>query len=179
MDVDTIKVNTVLQEVKQGADYLNDIAQRVIEEYTKDLTSIINEINDLRQSGIISIDVLEDLLLRLEHTLHFMGRKMEDVGFREDMSKIIKQQAYNTAYLNNDVARIDEDGKKVKPTKDANVSFAEEESKYQNMIYNVYDRVYKMIKFEIDSGYEHLGSLKKIYSRRMQEYDIDRFQNRG
>ena len=178
MNIDTIKMDSILQEVKDGSDYLNNIAQSVISDYTKDLTPIIDEIVELRQNDIISIDQLEDLLLRLEHILHFMGRKMESVGFREDMSKIIKQQVYNLAYLNNDVERINEDGKKIKPTKDANISFAEEESKYQNMIYIIYDKVYKMIKFEIDSGYEHLNSIKKMYNRRMQEYDIERYQNR-
>ena len=36
------------------------------------------------------------------------------------------------------------------------------------------ERVYKIIKFKIDAGYELLSSLKKVLSRRMQEIDTER-----
>ena len=77
---------------------------------------------------------------------------------------------------------FNDQGKKVKPTKDANVAYAEESSKYEGIIYTIYDRVYKIMKFKIEAASELLGSLKKVFNRRIQEVDMERFQaniNRG
>ena len=93
------------------------------------------------------------------------------VGIKADVSKAARQEVYNSAYLNNQ--SMDPD-KKSKTTVAENVAVAEEESKYQTVIQSIYERVYKIIKFKIDAGYELLSSLKKVLSRRMQEIDTER-----
>lgn len=178
-NIDTIKVNTLLQETDDNSNYFTDITNKVITAYSQELDDLVNTIREVIDQKNLSVDIIEDLMLRLSSLLYFMGSKLESIGIKEDIAKAMKQEVYNKAYLDNDIERINEDGKKIKPTRDANISHAEEKSKYENIIYTIYDRVYKIMKFKIDSASELLSSLKKVFNRRIQEVDIERFQNRS
>jgi hypothetical protein len=137
----------------------------------------MNSIRDIIQnSSNIEIDVIEQYILLLSNTLYFIGEKLEVVGIKSDVSKAARQEIYNRAYLENDIEKFDENGKRSKPTKDANIAVAEEKSKYESVVNNIYERTYKVIKFKIDAGYEMLSSLKKIINRRMQEIDLSMYK---
>ena len=175
-NIDTEKVTNLLNETQKNSEYFNTITEQVVTAYTNDLDTLVKEIqNNINQKNIPT-ETLEDLMLRLSSLLYFMGTNLESVGIKEDIAKSMKQEVYNKSYLQNDVEYVNDSGKKVKPTKDAHVAFAEEKSKYENIIYTIYDRTYKIIKFKIESASELLSSLKKVFNRRIQETDFDRFQ---
>lgn len=168
-NIDTTKVTQLLNDTQNNSEYFNNITDQVVTAYTKDLDSLITEIQNGINEKNLPTEVVEDYMLRLSSLIYFMGTRLEAVGIKEDVAKSMKQEIYNKAYLENDIESINDAGKKVKPTKDANVAFAEEKSKYENIIYTIYDRTYKIIKFKIDSASDLLGSLKKVLNRRIQE----------
>lgn len=181
-NIDVIKVNSLLEETDKNSDYFTTITNKVVQGYSYELDDLVTSIRNIINDKNLPVDVVEDLMLRLSSLLYFMGTKLESVGIKEDISKAMKQEVYNKSYLNNDIEYINDQGKKVKPTKDANVAYAEESSKYESIIYTIYDRVYKIMKFKIEAASELLGSLKKVFNRRIQEVDMERFQtniNRG
>lgn len=174
-NIDVIKVQTLLNETDVNSKYFNDITDQVVEAYSKDLDSLIIEIQAEINNKNMPTETIEDFMLRLSSVIYFMGTKLEGVGIKEDVAKSMKQEIYNKAYLENDIEFINDAGKKVKPTKDANIAVAEEKSKYEHIIYTIYDRTYKILRFKIDSASELLSSLKKVLNRRIQEIGVDKF----
>jgi hypothetical protein len=176
-DIDTDQVSSLLKSTDNNSEYFTSVTNEVINSYSQDLDHIMNSIRDIIQnSSNIEIDVIEQYILLLSNTLYFIGEKLEVVGIKSDVSKAARQEIYNRAYLENDIEKFDENGKRSKPTKDANIAVAEEKSKYESVVNNIYERTYKVIKFKIDAGYEMLSSLKKIINRRMQEIDLSMYK---
>lgn len=172
-NIDTIKVNTLLNQTDINADYFTTITNKVISSYTQDLDNFMIEAKGIIiKSKNVETDLVEEYMLRLSNMLYFLGEQLELVGIKEDVAKAARQEIYNNAYLENDVETENYAGKRVKPTKDANQAVAEESSKYESVIHNIYERTYKVIKFKIDAGYEFLSSLKKILNRRVQELSL-------
>ena len=173
-NVDTEVVTDLLNQTEDNSKYFVDITNKVVYSYTNDLDMLIQSIKMTNDSDLeIDITTLDRYILSLSNLLYFVGNKLELVGVRADVAKAARQEVYNRAYLSN---QLKDEDKKNKTTIAENIAVAEEESKYQGVIQNIYERVYKVIKFKVDAGYELLSSLKKILSRRMQEVDIDRFQ---
>lgn len=170
-NVDETKVKSLMQETDNNTELFTQITNDVVTSYTKDLDVFMSITRkDLDESGF-STEELEEKVLNLSNMLYFIGEKLELVGIKEDVAKAARQEIYNKAYLENDVT-TEVDGKKVKPTKDANQAVAEEKSKYETVVHSIFERTYKIIKFKVDAGYEFLSSLKKVLSRRMQEDQI-------
>lgn len=176
-NIDENKVNSLLQDVESNSTYFSNITTQVAQSYTADLDALMLEIKENRDNKI-SGDTLEKYINSLSNILYFIGEKMEAVGIRNDVARSLRQEVYNKTYLENDVEK-EVNGKKVKPTKDANIAVAEEESKYESVISNIYERTYRIIKFKIDAGFEKLSSLKKQLSRRMQETDLSMYTPKG
>ena len=180
--IDTTKVTDLLNQTDINSDYFTSITNQVVKAYTLDLDTFIDKVNNDRLDSInnkLSTDQLEGYILQLSNILYYLGERLENVGIKDDVSKAARQEVYNKAYLANDIEQENDSGKKIKPTKDANQAVAEEQSKYENIVNNIYSRTYKIIKFKIDQGIELLGSIKKILSRRMQEVDLSMYQPRG
>lgn len=176
-DIDTDQVSSLLKNTDDNSEYFTSVTNEVIKSYSQDLDHIMNSIrNIIQNSSNVEIDVIEQYILLLSNTLYFIGEKLEVVGIKSDVSKAARQEIYNRAYLENDIEKFDENGKRSKPTKDANIAVAEEKSKYESVVNNIYERTYKVIKFKIDAGYEMLSSLKKIINRRMQEIDLSMYK---
>lgn len=174
-NIDTNKVTELLTEVDNNAEYFLNITDKIVYSYTNDLDMLMQSIQILIDSDIeMDSTQLDKYVLSLSNMLYFVSYKSERVGIKADISKSIRQEIYNKAYLNNQLKDSD---KKNKTTIAENVAVAEEQSKYESVIQSIYDRVYKILKLKVDAGYELLSSLKKIISRRMQEADISRFQN--
>lgn len=175
-DIDTDKVNQLLDQTDANTEYFTSITDKVIASYTGELDSFMTETYTLinGEKGL-ETNVIEEAMLRLSNMLYFMGERLELVGIKEDVAKAARQEVYNNAYLENDKEIETDGGKKVKPTKDANQAVAEEKSKYENVIHNIYERTYKVIKFKIEAAYELLSSLKKIINRRIQEIGLSNY----
>ena len=174
-NIDTNKVTELLTEVDNNAEYFLNITDKIVYSYTNDLDMLMQSIQIVIDSDIeIDSTQLDKYVLSLSNMLYFVSYKSERVGIKADISKSIRQEIYNKAYLNNQLKDSD---KKNKTTIAENIAVAEEQSKYESVIQSIYDRVYKILKLKVDAGYELLSSLKKIISRRMQEVDISRFQN--
>lgn len=169
-----IQINTVMQETEEGVSYFTTISDQMVTEYTKDLDNVMIRINGDVVTADASDYQLEKYVLELSNILYFLGQRLETMGIKDDISKLNAKQVYNDAYLNAPV----EDGKK-KPTVAELSAMAEDKSKYETIMNNIYSRAYRQIKFKIDAAYEMLASLRKIISKRMQEAQLSMQRNNG
>lgn len=163
-----------LAEVMKNVDTLSeeylDIAKNAISAYTRDLDALIEEINQ-KDADQFNDQELDSYLLKLSTCIYRSGARIEHAGILDDISRMLRQEAYNKAYLDSQTQAAMNNAKlSVAQTQ----SIAEEHCKYNTMTQSIYSRVYKEIKLKLDLAMDLVNSLRKIISRRMQEADFSR-----
>ena len=164
-------------------DEINNIAevQNKVEKHSKILESIVNEIvapyckyvddyvawiREILADGTNppTDEELEDMCLNLSTRIYFMSEACEQLGIRDDMSKAIKNEVFNTkrGEINGTIA-----------DKDAYADLASQQEQITNICYN---RAYKIIKSKVDNAQELLQSCKKVLSRRMISMELSKVQ---
>ena len=167
------KINAVVVRTEQNVEYFTNISDNIVSANTVELDTLVNKIREAALTDISDND-LERYILELSNMLYFIGTKLETMGVKDDLSKIASKQVYNEAYLN---APVDEKGKK--PTVAELTAIAEDDSRYECIMNNIYSRAYRLIKYKVDAAYEILSSLRKIVSKRMQEAQLSMQRNNG
>lgn len=166
-NVDEKLVSDLLASTDENSKYFSRITDTVVTQYTADLDDVMNSIySNINQNSSIDDNSLEFFTLKLTNLLYYIGERLEIVGIKADVSKAAKQEIFNRAYLDNQIKDFD---KKNKTTVAENTACAEEESKYESVIANIYERTYKIIKFKIDAAQEMVNTLRKIITKHMQD----------
>lgn len=150
----------------QNTEYFTNISDSLVNAYTVDLDELMKRIKLDTVDTEPTDSLLEHYVLELSNLLYFIGQRLENMGIKEDLSKIATKEVYNNSYMDN----LSREGKK--PTVAELTTMAENDSKYESVITNIYSRAYRQIKYKTDAAYEMLSSLRKIISRRMQEYQL-------
>lgn len=167
------KIDEIASATENNSEYFLQISDKLVEEATRDLDKLMLTINHLTLDEDVSDNQLEHLILELSNLLYFMGNKLENMGVKDDLAKLSAKEAYNDAYL-------EETGKyEKKPTVAELTAKAEDTSRYETIMSNIYSRVYRQIKFKIDAAYEMLASLRKVLSKRMQDAQLSAQRNNG
>lgn len=161
------KINEVVTATEENSVEFTNISDKIVKAQTEELDMLMLDMDKDIIKNEASDMLLERYCLELSNMLYFMGQKLENIGVKDDLSKLAAKEVYNEAYLN---APTDEKGKK--PTVAELTAVAENESRYETIMNNIYSRAYKQIKFKIDAGYDMLSSLRKIISKRMQESQL-------
>ena len=163
------KLRDIMQNVSDINKQVSEISDKIVSKYCEPLEKIMLMLKDeLKQSQNIDNERLEQYILNLANTLYFVGSAQEDIGVREDISKIIRQEAYNRTYRELPCGTI----------ADKNMR-AETETREETMVCSIYSRTYKKIKLKMDAGNEMLNSLKKIMNKRVSEIELTRGKYTG
>ena len=162
------KILEVSNITEENSQEFTNISDQIVSAYTDELDSLMVDMNNDIIKKDASDLLLEKYWLELINMLCFMGQKLETIGIKDDLSKLSAKEVYNDAYLNTPAS---ENGKKT--TVAELTAIAENKSRYETIMNNIYSRAYKQIKFKIDAGYEMLSSLRKIISKRMQEAQLN------
>lgn len=154
------------QRIENNALMVDNVVNQIVSKYCGELDEAMicmrNIINDDKNS--ITIEELEDYVLRLPTDLYFVSELSEKVGIREDISKMIYKETYNNA-------RNEYSG----TVADKN-SYAETEASQEQLISICFSRAYKIMKIKADMGLELLSSCKKILTRRITEMELTRIE---
>ncbi len=105
---------------------------------------------------------LDDFTLNLPVLLYFTGEAQESLGIKEDVSKAVRQELYNEIFDKSTGTIAD---------KTASAELATQ-NEYITQV--AYQRAYKKVKLRMEAGYETLQSVKKVITRRGQEYELSR-----
>lgn len=169
-NLDTDRINEVVSSVENNITYFTDISDQIVNSYTAELDELLIEIN----KRVISVESaadseLEFAALKLSNMLYYMGSRLENIGIKDDLSKLAAKESYNQAYLDNQVKDAD---RKNKTTVAELTAIAENASRYDTIMNSLYSRIYKQIKYKIDAGYELLSTIKKIISKRIADTQL-------
>ena len=166
-------LNEVVESTEKNVEYFVTISDSMVKSYTEDIDNIMLKINTDTVENDASDYQLEKYVLELSNALYFIGAKLENMGIKDDLSKLAAKQVYNDTYLN----VVPENGKK--PTVAELTAVSEDASRYETIMNNIYSRSYRQIKFKVDAAYEMLASLRKVISKRMQEAQLSMQRNNG
>lgn len=144
------------------------IVHRIVDEKTKDVTSIIHKIRALLKDETTELSDLEidDILLQLPIVLYDSMEEQEFIGLELDMANQVHKEAYSEAY------------KLARGTIPERQSIADLKTRAEQLEKILFDRSYKMIKQKFEMAIETLNAVKKVQAARQQRYDLNKFSSR-
>ena len=161
-DLNLKKVSKVRLRVEDNSKIMDDIVNEIVSPYTQDLDKYVIFIKDCLKDGENppTDTELEDFCMNLSTYIYFAGGFCEQLGVRDDISKAIYKETYNTARDTHTGTVADKDSK------------AELDSQHEQLVSICYTRAYKIVKAKVENAQELLSSCKKVLSRRMSEYQL-------
>lgn len=155
----------LLDKIEQNSTELDKTIADITERYSGELDEYMQFIMSiLRNDEQPPTDAeLDDFALRLSTLIYFTSVGAEQMGIRDDLSHSAYKEAYN-------VARA---VLKTGTVADKNTQ-AELDTMTERIVNIVYNKSYKILKAKVESAQEVLSSVKKVMSRRMNEYELSR-----
>ena len=157
------KIKDIQLHVEDNSKLIDNIVSDIINPYCKDLDAYIKFISECLKDGNNppTNAELEDFCMNLSTYIYFASGMCEQLGIRDDISKAVWKETYNTARSNQDKGTIAD--------KDATAELSSQQEQLTNICYN---RAYRTMKAKVDSAQELLSSCKKTLSHRMQEMSL-------
>lgn len=164
-DENADSLTKIQENIESNAEALDRIVNDIIAPYCRDLDRYVGFIKDCLKDGENppTNEELDDFCLNLSTFIYFAGGMTEQLGIRDDIAKAVYKEMYHTARASQDKGTVaDKD------------SLAELASQEQYIVSSAYSRAYKTLKSKVENAQELLGSVKKVLSRRMAEYELTR-----
>ena len=164
IDQDCMK--SIQDRVEIDSQAIMGIVNGIIQPYCKDLDEYVSFIKDCLKDGERppTNDELDDFCMNLATYIYFAGGMCEQLGIKDDISKAIYKEVYNSER---------DKGTGTVADKDSLAELASQQELLTNVCYN---RAYRIMKAKVDNAQELLGSVKKVLSRRMSEMELTRVQ---
>jgi hypothetical protein len=155
----------LLDKIEENSAEIDQTVRDIIEKYSGELDDYMNFIRGiLRNDEQPPTDAeLDDFALNLSTMIYYTSVGAEQMGIRDDISSSAYKEAYNVA------RSLQKSG----TVADKNTQ-AELDAMAEKVISIVYSKAYRILKAKVESAQEVLSSVKKIISRRMNEYELSR-----
>lgn len=162
-NLDLNEVNKIKKQVEENSKLIDDVVQSILRAYTKDLDSYVLFIKECLKDGQNppTDAELDDFCLNLSTYIYFAGGLCEQLGIRDDISRAVWKEMYNTRRNELESGTIDD--------KNSRAELASQQEQLTNICYS---RAYKICKSKVENAQELLQSCKKVLSRRMQEQQL-------
>ena len=165
---DMQEVEKIQARVEENSKVIEEIVAGVVRPYCKDLDKYVKFIRECLQNGQSSpTDAeLDDFCLNLSTFIYFAGGMVEQLGIRDDISKALYKEMYHQS--RSDVSHgtvADKD------------SIAELQSQHEQLTNVCYHRAWQLMKSKVENAQELLSSVKKVLTRRMNEYQLTHLAN--
>ena len=162
------KISGIKLRVEDNSKLIDEIVNDIIVPYCKDLDNYVLFIKDCLKDGENPPKdaELDDFCMNLSTYIYFAGGMCEQLGIRDDISKAIWREVYNTSRNNVDKGTVAD--------KDSLAELSAQQEQLTNICYN---RAYRIMKSKVENAQELLQSCKKVLSRRMQETELTKLSN--
>lgn len=158
------KIKEIRLNVDSNSDTIEKIIDEIIQPFCKDLDAYASFIRDCLKDGENppSNQELEDWCMNLSTYIYFAGGMCEQLGIKDDISKAIYKEVYNSY-------RQSDNNKGTIADKNSIAELASQQEYLTNICYS---RSYKIMKEKVANAKELLASCKKSLSHRMQEMEL-------
>ena len=142
---------------------INKIVNSIIQPYCKDLDNYVGFIKDVLKDGENppTAQELDDFCMNLSVYIYYASGMQEQLGIKDDIARAVYNEMYHNTRNNLDKGTISD--------KD---SIAQLESQQEYLTSVCYKRAYSIMKAKVSAAQEILSSIKKIITRRIQEYAL-------
>lgn len=157
------KIKDIQLHVENNSKTMDDIVMDIVLPYSHGLDEYVAFIADCLKDGTNppTNDELEDFCMNLSTQIYFASGMCEQLGIRDDISKAVYKETYNTARNNQEKGTIaDKD------------TMAELSSQQEQLVSICYSRAYKILKSKVSSAQELLASCKKALQHRLDEINL-------
>lgn len=153
----------IREKVELDSAKLNEIVMEIIKPYCTDLDNYVDFIKSILKDGENppTAQELDDFCMNLSVYIYYASCMQEQIGIKDDISRALYKEMYHSCR--------DSIEKGTVADKD---SLAELASQQEYLTSVCYKRAYQVMKAKVGAAQEILASVKKIISRRMQEYEI-------
>ena len=164
-NVQLAEVQKIQARVEENSKTIDSIVDGIINPFCKDLDKYVHFIHSCLRDGENppTTNELEDFCLNLSTYIYFAGGMCEQLGIRDDISKAVYKEMYNTHRGGLEHGTVAD--------KDSSAELASQ----QELITNIcYSRAYKTLKSKVENAQELLSSCKKVLTHRIQEEELTR-----
>lgn len=169
--VDTKKVDEIMKSTEMNVEYFNTICTQTAKKYSQPLDNLMTDLySECIKTENAPTPILEKYYLELANLLYFMGERLEQLGIYADMSKSAAKEVYSKHYMENNIK--DASTGKNKTTVAELQASSEIAAQYENVVNNIYERSYSILKAKISAGEDMLTTLRKILSSRQAEMQL-------
>ena len=179
--IDSEKLKSKYDNIKSYLDYYHVLGAPLVEEYSKDLDSKVNDVRNYLENirkYDLDFDVLslQKIVIDLSSTIYYTTSRLEQVNLLADMSKVSYKDKYNEAYTSKQGAMKLEDRKY---TADQLRALADQESIEEELVHFIYEHAAAVLKSKIDSANELLKACSKSLSAQIQSMQSFQYSQRN
>lgn len=169
---DKTKVEKTIRKVKEDSELIQSLSDKIYREYSEELDNLVLKTKNLLtkiKNGELknySDEYLELQCLSLPTLLYDAIDALEDLGSKQDLSKIYYDEIYSQVYSSITEGTI--------PDKEAE---AKRQSISEKMASEIYKRAYNKLKKKFDVALELHSSIKKVLDKRIKNLEVFRRDN--
>ena len=156
------KLKESQQKIEELSGIIDIIIDRLVRKYCSELDAemkkITDKIQNYEQKPLSDLE-LDNIIIRLPQLIYWASEGQEILGVRADISESLKDEGFIVAY-NDTQGSVGQ--RKLQ---------AESEVLLEELTTMIYDRATKKIKLKVNYAIEMLQSVKKIYTKRINDYD--------
>lgn len=162
-------LSKLIREVQEESSPVIQLSNKLVEDYVKDLDSVISELEMIMDS--IGNNTIEDIpdtqieyyCVKIPALMYYAGQKVEELGMQTDLASNSKKNALNEAML------------KVTGTVPEKKARAEQLTEDKALVEAIYRRAYNSLKVKLEMAEKVYSGLKKALTKRISETDLNRF----
>ena len=158
-------IDSLLQRVEKNSFSIDKVVDELVAKHCSELDSYVLFVREclLDKDRPPTAEELDDFVLNLPVLIYWAGDGQETLGIRQSIAEAIEKEAFNVAY---------EAANAGKNTINDKTAAAQQLSMGESITSIVYKRAFRKIKARVEIASELLTAVKKVISRRMQEYEL-------
>lgn len=159
-----MKIPINLKSFDEETESIIDTVDVICDKYTSQLDKCIEEVNDLiKNKDDLTIEQINYYIIIIPVLLYELHDKMQNLGVKTDAAKMQRKNQYNKAYQEQEQGTVAQ-----------KTSVAQQCCEDEQMIEDIFTRVYKKCENKIEIATMLHGSLKKILQWRVSELEVTR-----
>lgn len=159
-----LQTNETLSNFNEQTKDIIDTVNIIATNYTESLDNCIEEVSELlKYKDDLTLEQLNYYIATIPILLYSLSDKIQDLGISSDSAKMQKKEIFNKAYQ-----------EQIKGTVAYKTSIAQQSCQGEQMIEDIFIRVYKKCESKIDMATMLHSSLKKILQWRVSELEVTR-----
>ena len=175
-NTDTKKLDEVFKNTGTNSEQFELMCDRIVKQYSDGLDNLMKDLYvECVQTSSPAMSTLEKYYLELSNMVYFMIEKCEKLGVYADMSEESYKEVYSRSYLN--LSSNKDIAGKSKSTVAEMQSASALSSQYENVVKEIYDRAYKIVKGKVSAAQDMMNCIRKILTTRLSEMQLSSFDS--